>query len=96
MTGKTLRQLFNALNQWNNVEECIAKEYVDNSVKFNIYINDNKIYTGNSYMEFYNLIKEEYVEEFLSEILNIIFCGNNKAEFECRGHKHIVEIYIEW
>ena len=92
MTGKTLRQLFKALNQWNNLKECMGE--FDETLKLSIYIDDCKFYEGTSYMEFYNLLKEEYIEEFVSESLNRFFCGNNVAVFECKGTKHSIEIYV--
>lgn len=92
ITGKTIRQLFKALNDFNNLQNVLNQDGFQ-EMELKIYIDEEPIYTGVSYCNFLMKLKEEYVEEFVNEILNIMFCGNNTDYITCRDTKHKIEIY---
>lgn len=92
MTGMTLRQIFKTLNDLNNMREVISNNYLDSEII--IYIDEERFYRGTSYVEFYSRLKEEYVKEFVSEVLNMIWCGTDTQTLTCRDTEHKIEIYL--
>lgn len=95
MTGKTIKQIFKAINDFNNANEIIgANRNGINNLEILIYIDDMKFYRGNSYKDFDTMLRNEYVEPFANEVLNRYWCGNSTQIIEYDAVKTKVEIYF--
>lgn len=92
MKALTLRQIFKTLNDLNNMGEVISHTYKGQELI--IYIDEEKFYRGTSYVNFYSRLKEEYVEEFVKEVLNMLWCGTDTQIFTCLNTNHKIELYI--
>lgn len=95
MTGKTIKQIFKAVNDINNANEVIgANRNGINNLEVLIYIDDMKIYRGNSYKDFDTILRNEYVEPFANELENLYWCGDASQMVQFDGVKSKVEIYF--
>ena len=92
MLGKTLDELFNDIQRYNNVCECLNQ--FDDKKYLSIYIDESHIYRGESFVYFYDSMKKEYNKDFIDKILNHIWCGQVHKEFMFLKTIHKIEIYI--
>ena len=92
MIGKTIRQLFKAINEFNNALDVLNDS--SKRLELRIYLDDIKIYEGTSYASLIDYIDEEYIEEFQNEFYNAIFCGNNAALINVNDYQHKVEVFV--
>ena len=94
MVGKTIKEIFKAVNDMNNAMDVLST--VGNRSEVVIYIDDMKVYQGNSFKEFSKTLRKEYIKTFYEQIMNIMFCGNYSATVkdEIINYKSIVEVFI--
>ena len=93
MTGKAIKGLFQDLKGCNNIYEALGNW--NNEKVLEIYVDDVREYKGTSYIEFHKHMKKEYLDTFVEQIENLMFCGLNKATFEDEfGWEHKVEVFI--
>lgn len=91
MTGKTIKQIFRALEEANNMKESIND---GDLLCIRVYIEGIKEYEGRSWKDFIKHMKEEYVSEYVVEMCNQYFCGSNIIEFMVNNRQTEVEIYV--
>ncbi len=89
--GRTLKQIFKAVNDINNAYACLGKF---NEEFLTIYIDDTNFYNGRNYNDFVKLLNEEYVKGFAEELLNILYVGSETNYFMIRNVKHKIEVYF--
>ena len=95
MIGKTLKQLFKTINDYNNMKEVEGQnEDHINDIEMLIYIDDMKFYRGTSYREFINKLKEEYIEPVVYDIENAMFRGRNRLLIGSGINTTKLEFYI--
>lgn len=94
MVGKTIKEIFKAVNDMNNAMDILS--VFGNRSEVVIYIDNMKVYQGNSFKEFSNILKEEYIKSFNDQLMNTIFCGDHKAIIrdEIINYYSIIEVYI--
>ena len=95
MKGLTIKQIFKALEESNNMKEVIGEirgeyDYSD----LIIYIDDVKEYEGHSWKEFYKHMKKEYIEGYVEKMMNVLIVGCSKTTFfDTFGHPSTLEVY---
>lgn len=95
MTGKTIKQLFKALEDSNNMKMVLGDARYDSELlDFIVYIDECEVYRGHSWKEFDKHMKKEYTEEFNNVINDILFCGSNIIIFKCSGYDYKIEIFV--
>ena len=94
--AKTFEELFKALNDFNDSRKAIVDSYLGSELR--IYIDDVKFYEGTSYVHFYEKLKQEYLDEVVDRVLNIVWNEFNTLTirvYTLYGESDIkVEVYI--
>lgn len=93
MIGKTIRQIFKAVNDYNNIIEVIHSGEKEKTLV--IYVDDMKFYEGTSYVKFFDLLNEEYIPEYSARLLNSLFAGSETSTFIVDNGEYKVEVYIQ-
>lgn len=93
--GQTIKQLFKALEERNNLQATLGNiKSEDEYLNFIVYIDDCKKYVGHSWKEFKNFMDKEYVKTFNEILFKQYFCGSNVIEYTYLNYNTRVEIYI--
>lgn len=91
MTGKTIKQIFQIVKNYNNVCDILNDL---SKHKINIYIDESRFYTGTEYKTLLQRLESEYITDFVNEITNTLICGTGDFFINVNGTEHHIEIYL--
>ena len=98
MKGLTIRQIFKAVNEYNNLLEAVNDNNGNNKKQVFIYLDNKKIYSGCNFEVFKSIAESEFIKALSDEIYNAIFCGCEVATLSVNAwgktYEYKLEVYI--